>query len=180
MTNPYLGEIRMFAGNFAPQGWAFCDGQLLSVAQNQALFSLLGTTYGGDGRQSFGLPDLRGRLPLHPGQGPGLSDYRLGQRGGAESVALSDAEMPAHSHTAQVQVHVSSQPGQVADPSGAFLADSGTTNTYATSSDSATLNQGAVQVTNSNAGSGQPHTNMQPYACVNFIIALVGEYPQRS
>ena len=128
MSEPFVGEIRMFAGNFAPQGWAFCDGQLLSVNQNDALFSLLGTIYGGDGRTTFGLPDLRGRLPMHAGTGPGLSPQRMGSMGGQENVTLTVNEMPAHSHSANAQ----SVTANSNDPHGRMLATSTLADAFAT------------------------------------------------
>lgn len=177
--DPFLGEIRMVAWNFAPNGWALCNGQLLSIAQNTALFSLLGTTYGGDGRTTFGLPNLQGRVPVHQGQGAGLSPYTMGQVGGAESVTLLPTQMPAHNHA----VGVSNQPGAVADPTNAILAqgNSGTSRApvavadYVTGVPTGTLAQTSVSV----AGGNQPHTNLQPYLCVNFIIALQGVFPSR-
>lgn len=170
MSEPFVGEIRMFAGNFAPRGWAFCDGQLLAVSQNDALFSLLGTIYGGDGRTTFGLPDLRGRIPLHAGTGPGLSPRRLGAKGGAESVTLTVNQLPSHSHTwrgtsggGQNASPVNNQPG------------TSTGNFYSNGDNLAPLNSQAV----SNVGGSRPHTNLMPFLCINFIIALFGIYPSR-
>ncbi|MGZ8215218.1 MAG: phage tail protein [Methylosarcina sp.] len=176
MSEPFIGEIRMVGFNYAPQGWALCDGQLLSIAQNSALFALLGTTYGGNGQTTFALPDLRGRVPLHPGQGPGLSPYILGQSSGVESVTLTANQMPAHSHA----IAANSNPGEVDSPSGNFAAgiadpNSGTPLNAFAASANATMNPTVVGA----AGGSQPHTNLQPSLCVNFIIALEGIFPSR-
>jgi microcystin-dependent protein len=173
MSEPFLGEIRMFGGNFAPRGWAFCDGQILSIAQNTALFSLLGTTYGGDGRTTFALPDLRGRAPVHAGQGPVLSPYSLGQSGGSESVTLNTSQMPSHNHLVNVDT---GDNGTTSHPNGQYLASTGSISIYNNATDGSTLNQGTVQT----AGGSQPHSNLQPYLCVDFIIALEGIYPSRN
>lgn len=170
MSEPFVAEIRIFAGNFAPRGWAFCDGQLLPVSQNTALFSLIGTTYGGDGRSTTALPNLEGRAPMHPGRGPGLTARRLGQRGGTDVVTLTEAQMPQHNHT----MVGSEERGDNNNPVGAYLAAG--TDQYLNSSDGSTMVQAAVP----NAGGSQPHNNMQPYLTINFIIALVGLYPSRS
>ena len=174
-ADPYIGEISIFAGNFAPRGWAFCNGQLLPIAQNTALFSILGTTYGGNGTTTFALPDLRGRAPLSSGQGPGLSDYDLGQSGGTETVTLTTNEIPAHNHS----VGAFNNKGDQSNPTNnvnAIVVDSsnGTANAYAASAN-ATMNNGAVGST----GGSQPHNNMQPYLTLNFIIALQGVFPSR-
>jgi len=176
MSDPFLGEIRLVGFTFAPQGWALCDGQLLSIAQNTALFSLLGTTYGGNGQTTFALPDLRGRVPIHPGQGPGLSNYVLGEQSGSENVTLNTSQLPGHNHP----LASSNQQGSSSDPSGYFPAvlndPAGTiaVNGYLASSNS-TLNPAAIGVT----GGNQPHSNIQPFLCVNFIICLQGIYPSR-
>ena len=176
MSDPFLGEIRLVGFTFAPQGWALCDGQLLSIAQNTALFSLLGTTYGGNGQTTFALPDLRGRVPIHPGQGPGLSNYVLGEQSGSENVTLNASQLPGHNHP----LASSNQQGSSSDPSGYFPAvlndPAGTiaVNGYLASSNS-TLNPAAIGVT----GGNQPHSNIQPFLCVNFIICLQGIYPSR-
>ena len=176
MATGYIAEIRMFAGNFAPRGWAFCDGQLLSIAQNTALFSILGTTYGGDGRQTFALPDFRGRAPVHAGasQGPGLSSYVLGQQGGTEAVALSVPQLPAHGHL----VNAVASGGNQASPTGNLPAieSTGTSLDYSNSASNAQMHAGMINST----GSGQPHSNVPPYLCVNFIIALQGIFPSRN
>lgn len=171
MSEPFVGEIRMFAGNFAPRGWAFCDGQLLAVSQNDALFSLLGTIYGGDGRTTFGLPDCRGRIPIHAGHGPGLSERRLGAKGGAEKVTLTVNQLPSHGHPMQA----SSEAATTANPQGEVLAETLTDRVYRP--DSADTNMASSSVTNT--GGSRSHTNEMPYLCVHFIIALVGIYPSR-
>lgn len=157
--DPILGTIILFAGNFAPRGWALCDGQLLPISQNTALFSILGTTYGGDGIHTFALPDLRGRAPIHAGNGPGLTPRNLGESGGQESVTLTPNEIPAHVHGIQAA------PEPHGDPSGNILA-------------AATQEKAGVSHTGP-AGGNQPHNNMQPYVAVNYIIATEGIYPSR-
>ncbi|MEZ4959287.1 MAG: tail fiber protein [Saprospiraceae bacterium] len=171
---PFIGEIKLFAGNFAPRGWAFCDGQLLPISQNTALFSILGTTYGGDGRTTFALPDMRGRVPLHQGTGPGLSDYSLGQRGGTESVTLTVLELPPHSHS----LNANKQNGDTSDTPGSSLADT-------KGSDRDYMKSGEVDIQMSaksigSTGGGMPHENRQPYLAINYIIAMQGVYPSRS
>lgn len=177
MSEPFVGEIRMFAGNFAPRSWAFCDGQLLAVSQNDALFSLFGTIYGGDGRTTFGLPDMRGRIPLHAGTGPGLSPRKLGSKGGSEKETLTINQIPSHNHT----ISVSTDFALETDPTGRVLAESQTpANTgrkiYANSGGNINLKSDAFTKT----GGSQSHTNLMPTLCVNFIVALVGIYPSRS
>jgi microcystin-dependent protein len=173
MSEPFVGEIRMFAGNFAPRGWAFCDGQLLAVSQNDALFSLLGTIYGGDGRTTFGLPDMRGRIPVHAGSGPGLSPRNLGARGGAENVTLTANNMPSHGHPLQAV----SRPANSRDPIGKGLAASQSGDVYISDISSAqSFYSGAV----SSIGGSRSHTNLMPFLCLHFIIALVGIYPSRN
>ncbi len=174
MSEPFIGEIRMFGGNFAPRGWALCDGQLLRIADNSALFSLLGTIYGGDGRTTFGLPDLRGRVPVHMGQGPGMTNRRIGQRAGAETVTLSTAELPSHTHA----MGASSQAGTSAGPAAAVPAAVGLTAQYSTAGASPGNEMNAAAI--GAAGGGQAHTNVQPFQCVNFIIALTGLFPSRN
>lgn len=173
MSEPFVGEIRMFAGNFAPRGWAFCDGQLLAVSQNDALFSLLGTIYGGDGRTTFGLPDMRGRLPIHSGHGPGLSERRLGAKGGAENVTLTVNQLSSHTHPMQASTNPANSP----NVEGAVLAETLTATPYIgdAPSPSAALNSNSI----SRVGGSRSHTNLMPYLCVHFIIALVGIYPSR-
>jgi len=168
--DPMLGEIRMFAGNFAPQGWAKCEGQLLSIAQNSALFSILGTTYGGDGESTFGLPDLRGRVPLGPGNGPGLSNKSLGQKSGTETNTLSVAQMPAHNHTINAVSSDGNKSAPAANlPAGTKLLDP----EYSNATANTTMHSNMV----ANKGGGQSVNNMQPYVSVTFIIALTGVYP---
>jgi microcystin-dependent protein len=171
-----IGEIRMFAGNFAPRGWALCDGQLLPIAQNQALFSILGTTYGGNGITTFALPDLRGRVPLHAGTGPGLSSKTLGQSGGTETVTLTTAQMPAHTHSAQI--NADSTVAATDNPANALPARNAASTPQYGTSDNTTLSGNALII--SPAGGGQAHPNMQPYTTVNYIIALTGVYPSRN
>ena len=170
MSEPFVGEIRMFAGGFAPRGWAFCDGQLLAVSQNDALFSLLGTIYGGDGRTTFGLPDVRGRVPMHQGTGPGLSQRRIGAKGGAEKVTLTTNQLPGHSHG----MRVNTASATALSPSGAVPAVSGDDN-Y--NREDLEVNFNGLTVTDT-GGTGS-HTNLMPTLCVNFIIALLGIYPSR-
>ena len=170
MSEPFVGEIRMFAGNFAPRGWAFCDGQLLAVSQNDALFSLLGTIYGGDGRTTFGLPDLRGRIPIHAGTGPGLSPRRLGAKGGTEKETLTVNQLPSHTHPMQATANLSTSP----NPQGNVFARS-VGDVYTTDFTPSPMNAGVV----SKVGGSQPHTNLMPFLCINFIIALFGIYPSR-
>lgn len=171
MSEPFVGEIRMFAGNFAPRSWAFCDGQLLAVSQNDALFSLLGTIYGGDGRTTFGLPDMRGRLSVHAGTGPGLSPRRLGAKAGAENVTLTANQMPSHSHA----YNGSTAAGNLNSPAGNVLAGRASDATYIETPASAQMSPNSVD----NTGGSQSHTNLMPYLCVNYIIALFGIYPSR-
>jgi microcystin-dependent protein len=172
MSDPFIGEIRMFAGNFSPRGWAFCDGQLLAISQFDALFSLLGTTYGGDGRTTFGLPDLRGRIPIHAGTGPGLTPRREGQRGGVENETLTVAQAPLHSHPVKASASVAGS----RSPEGRVAAETSLFDFYQSGSPSAALDGGSVTA----AGRGLSHTNIQPFLCVHFIIALIGLYPSRS
>jgi microcystin-dependent protein len=172
MSDPFIGQVILFAGNFAPRGWAFCDGQLLSISSNSALFSILGTTYGGDGRTTFGLPDLRGRVSMHPGSGPGLSTRRLGERAGTETYTLNNNEVPAHSHG----VAASSGHGDSSSPVDKFPAvSSAGIGIYASSKD-ATMGAGAI----SPSGGSQAHGNVQPSLGLNYIIALVGVFPSRN
>ena len=178
MSEPFLGQITMFAGNFAPRSWAFCDGQLLPIAQNSALFSILGTTYGGDGRTSFGLPDLRGRVAMGPRNGPGLSPRTLGQKSGVENVTLTTDQIPSHNHAATANAVAPA--GNSNDANNNLWADDAgvSSGTYHTGPANVTMNAGAVTV--ANAGSGQGHPNVQPFLCVNYIIALQGIFPSRN
>jgi microcystin-dependent protein len=183
---PFIGEIRMFGFNFAPRGWATCDGQLLQISQNSALFSLLGTTYGGDGVTNFALPDLRGRVPIHAGNGPGLTPRQLGQTGGTETVALNANQVGSHTHAATTIVtgHASSDEGTSATPTDSIPAKSGSGDPDFSDPANAdtTLDTDAhtASTTISNAGGGQAHPNIQPFECVNFCIALVGVFPSRN
>jgi microcystin-dependent protein len=174
MATPLLGEIKMVPYNFAPKGWAFCNGQLLSISQNTALFSLLGTTYGGNGTTTFALPDFRGRVPTSAGQGPGLSNYTLGEQTGTESVTLTVAQLPAHNHT----VNGVASGGNQASPAGGSPAieSTGTSLDYSSAAPNSAMNAAMVSPT----GSTQPHSNIQPLLCVNFVIALVGIFPSRN
>jgi microcystin-dependent protein len=171
MSEPFIAEIRIFAGNFSPRGWAFCDGQLLPISQNTALFSLIGTTYGGDGRTTTALPNLQGRAPMHPGRGPGLTARRLGERGGVETVTLSEAQMPQHDHRAVV----TEEDGRDNDPNASSYVGAGDQMWGP-----ATNMREMSPQTLPDKGGSQAHNNLQPYLTMNFIIALVGLYPSRS
>jgi len=168
-----IGEIRMFGGNFAPRSWALCDGQLLPINQNQALFSILGTTYGGDGRTTFGLPDLRGRVAIHPGNGPGLSTRRLGEKSGTETNTLNVNQMPSHGHSVPMIAPIAA--GDTGSDKDSDSGDNGFMK--------ATLDKRQLQRFNLKAdpaGGNQPVNNVQPFQCVNFIICLQGIFPSRS
>ena len=174
MSEPFLAEVRMVGFNFAPRGWAFCDGQILPINQNQSLYSLLGTTYGGDGRTSFALPDLRGRTPIHVGRSNGGADHHLGQKSGEETHTLSSNEMPQHSHPLRGIDEPAS--GRTDQPSGAFLSKAAS-DLYSTEvTGLVPLGTGSI----TNTGGGQAHENMQPYLAVNFCIALQGLFPSRN
>ncbi|HEY0738268.1 MAG TPA: tail fiber protein [Herpetosiphonaceae bacterium] len=179
----YIAEIRLFAGNFAPRGWAFCNGQILSIAQNTALFSLLGTTFGGNGQTTFALPDLRGRVAVSPGQGPGLPAVNLGQMSGEPTHTLIITEMPAHNHTAQTTTRAYDQgfgdPGDSPRTTNNFWSSVSSGGPYNTTANTS-MNAGAVQATIGIAGGSQPHNNMQPYLGVNYIICMEGIYPSRN
>ncbi len=170
---PFIGEVKLFAGNFAPRDWAFCDGQLLPIAQNTALFSILGTTYGGDGRTTFGLPDLRGRVAVGPRNGSGLSDYSLGQKTGNESTVLNTSQLPAHSHT----VNAVSELGTSNEPSDKYLAQTGLfDNEYSDVATDVQLNSNMIGTTGNNV----PIDVRQPSLSINYIICLFGTYPPRN
>ncbi len=169
MAEPFIGQVTLFAGNFAPRGWAFCSGQLLAISQNQALFSILGTFYGGDGRTTFALPDLRGRVPVHPGQGPGLANRTLGERGGAEQVSLSTDQIPAHAHNFRATTNAADS----TTPAGKILASGPTA--YGSGANTQ-LSNNVIR----NTGGGSPHDNMQPWLGLNYIIAITGIYPSRN
>ena len=172
MADPFVAEIRIFPFNFAPKGWAWCDGQLMPLSQNTALFSLLGTTYGGDGKSNFALPNLQGSAPMHPGQGPGLSLHDLGETGGSETVTLLQSEIPAHSHA----VSASQADGTSQTPAGEKLATGVAIGQYAVPGALTQLSPSALTP----AGGDQPHNNLQPYLTLNFNIALQGVYPPRT
>lgn len=197
MADPFIGQIMMVGFNFAPRNWALCDGQLLPISSNTALFSLLGTAYGGDGRTTFALPDLRSRFPMHQGLGPGLSNRRLGQKGGQEAVTLTQLDMPAHSHNASLNLNVSVTSslkasaglggGAVTDPAGNSLSNAEAI--YKESTPGQAMNAESVESTVSDAGSSvsvgtaggsQAHDNMPPYQVVNFVISLAGIFPSRN
>lgn len=174
MSSPYIGEIRMFGGNFAPVGWAFCNGATLAIAENDVLFNLIGTTYGGDGQNTFNLPNLCGRLPVHQGQGPGISqNYQIGEMAGVESVTLTVQQIPSHSHA----MLASASPGYLASP---------TNGTPARHRDLKAFVDAGPGTTPMNAqtlgmvGGSQPHENMPPYLCVSFIISLYGIFPSQT
>lgn len=173
MSEPFLAEIRIFAGTFAPRNWAFCDGQIIPISQNTALFSLIGTTYGGDGRSTTALPNLQGRAPMHPGRGPGLTSRQLGQRGGTEVVTLAEGQMPGHNHLFQSdrgRANSTSPLDKTVVRASSFLPyQQEVTNNLVDMADAALPN----------TGGSQPHNNMQPFLAINFIIALQGLYPDR-
>jgi len=164
MAQPYVGEIRMFAGNFAPAGWMFCEGQLLPISENETLFQLIGTTYGGDGESTFALPDLRGRIPIHQGNG-----FILAETGGAEEITLTVNQIAAHSHP----LLASGAPAQQSNPAGLVLAPVTGTDIYGADTPFVNMSPQAI----SSVGGSQPHTNFQPYLCVDFIISLFGIFP---
>jgi len=166
MAQPYVGEIRMFAGNFAPAGWMFCEGQLLPISENETLFQLIGTTYGGDGESTFALPDLRGRIPIHQGTG-----FILAETGGAEEITLTVNQLPAHGHP----LLASSDPASSGNPQSQVLAASRTAGQFMYLEDTPIVNMAATAIPP--VGGSQPHTNFQPYLCVDFIISLFGIFP---
>ncbi|HMM66072.1 MAG TPA: tail fiber protein [Dokdonella sp.] len=167
MSQPYIGEIRMFAGNFAPAGWAFCEGQLLPISENDALFSLIGTTYGGDGQSTFALPDMRSRVPVHNGSG-----FVLAETGGVEEVTLTPSQIPAHTHALVSTTSIASD----INPTGRIPAQASTYDPYQT----ANANSAMAPQSISGTGGSQPHNNFQPYLCLNFIISLFGIYPSQN
>ena len=174
MADPFVAEIRIFPFNFAPKGWAWCDGQLLPLSQNTALFSLLGTTYGGNGQSNFALPDLQGSAPMHPGQGPGLSLHDLGEAGGTETVSLLTTEIPSHTHSLMASTSPAASRDATANP----LARSRNGLAYQTNTIQNLVNMAPQAV--STAGGNQPHNNMQPYLTLYFCIALQGVFPPRT
>lgn len=173
MSNPYVGEIRMFGGNFAPAGWAFCDGALMAISENDTLFTLIGTTYGGDGQETFGLPDLRGRAPLHMGTDKSGNTYTIGEQFGVESVTLKTQQIPVHNHA----LIASTAAGLQNSPANQVIAASPSVKVFIQDTPDSTLNN-ANSVTQT--GGSQPHDNMQPYLCINFIISLYGIFPTQS
>lgn len=176
MADPFVAEIRIFPFNFAPKGWAFCDGQILPLSQNTALFSLLGTTYGGDGKSNFALPNMQGNAPMHPGQGPGLSLHDLGETGGSETVTLLESEIPSHSHSLMASSTASTKPNPIGNANARI--SSGAT-PYVAANPAPPIVAFASQAL-APAGGDQPHNNMQPYLTLNFCIALQGVYPPRT
>lgn len=170
MPQNYVGEIRLFAGNFAPSGWLFCDGQNLPISENEVLFALIGTTYGGDGETTFAVPDLRSRIPIHHGAGPGLSSRTIGETGGTESVTLTVQQIPAHTHA----LLASLDPGAAITPTGGVLGAGASVNIFRPSPPAATPMEVASV---SPAGGSQPHDNMHPFVCIHYIIALFGFTP---
>ena len=173
MAQPYVGEIRMFAGNFAPAGWMFCEGQLLPISENETLFNLIGTTYGGDGQTTFALPNLQSRVIIHQGQGPGLSPYVIGQNGGVESVTVTTSQLPVHNHTA----NCSSSAGSQSSPVGNLWAGdaAGLTAEYS-NSQNGQMNAAAIGP----SGGSQPHENRMPLLAMNYIISLFGVFPSQN
>ena len=172
MSEPFIGQIKMFAGNYAPRGYALCDGAILNPSQNTPLFSLLGTIYGGNGRFNFALPDLRGRVPIHQGDGRGLTPRRIGNAGGAATVSLTTDELSTHTHPFQA----STVDGGSRTPANTVVSHTAEGNFYATTAPSVDMDSKAVEGT----GGGQPHLNLMPYLAINFIIALTGTYPSRN
>ena len=172
MPEPYVGEIRMFAGNFAPNGWMFCEGQTLPISQNEVLFQLIGTTYGGDGQETFNLPNLASRVPIHMGTGPDGTTYQLGEMAGTEQETLTTQQIPNHTHT----LSASTAAGGTNSPANAVIAASPSVQLFIVDSPDNTLNPAAVQP----AGGSQPHENTQPFLCINFIISLFGRFPSQT
>lgn len=171
---PFVGQVMLFAGNFAPRGWALCDGQLLPISSYTALFSIIGTTYGGDGKTTFALPDLRGRCPIHMGHGSGLSSRSIGSKGGQEDVTLTTDQTPSHNHA----VNCTDEPGNQGKPGGAILGaeTAAATDAYFTGSATTTMRSDAI----GNTGGSRPHNTMQPFLTMNYVIALEGVFPSRS
>jgi microcystin-dependent protein len=172
MSSPYIGEIRMFGGSFPPNGWVFCDGQLMPISENDALFTLIGTTYGGDGEETFGIPDLRGRVPLHAGTGPSGVTYQLGEMAGVESVTLSTQQIPIHNHA----FLASTENGSAVPPTGGVLGSLASASVFKTGTPTVSANANALTP----AGGSQPHENMHPFLCVSFIMSLFGIFPTQN
>lgn len=178
MGQPFIGEIRMFAGNFPPNGWMFCEGQLIPISENDALFTLIGTTYGGDGQSTFALPNLQSRVPMHAGNGPDGVNYQLAEAAGVETVTLSTQQIPVHTHTP-----IASTTGQVALPTGGVMATAQSTQTGVRVYAPPPAAPPAVQMNAASitpAGGSQPHENCQPFLCINYIISLFGIFPQQN
>jgi len=171
MSSPFVGEIRMFGGNFAPAGWAFCNGQTMSIAENDVLFALIGTTYGGDGQQTFNLPDLRGRLPMHMGTGSGLTPRTIGEMGGVETVTLTTPQIPSHNHAPMA----ASGGGNQTTPQNGLWAGAAASR-YSSSAPNLAMNNTLV----GGAGGNQPHDNLMPYLAISFIISLFGVFPTQN
>jgi microcystin-dependent protein len=172
MADPYIGEIRMFAGTFAPMGWALCEGQLMPISENDALFILIGTTYGGDGQETFALPDLRGRAPIHHGAGPGLTNRVIGEQAGVEEVTLTAQQIPVHNHA----LHARAAGGKSGTPNGNVLASAPATSLYTRDTPSVQLAANAIDP----IGGSQPHDNRMPYLAIQFIISLFGIFPSQT
>ena len=172
MGQPFIGEIRLFAGTFAPIGWEFCNGQLMPISENDALFTLIGTTYGGDGQQTFALPDLQSRVPLHMGQGPGLQSYQIGEQAGVESVTLTTNQTPSHSHA----FLASTAPGGSNTPQGNVVATPSVTKLYRLATPSDPMAANLISPT----GGSQPHENLMPYVAINYIISMFGVFPSQT
>jgi microcystin-dependent protein len=172
MGEPYIGEIRIFAGNFPPNGWAFCDGQAIPISENDALFVCIGTTYGGDGEETFNLPNLQSRVPIHMGAGPDGNTYQIGETGGVESVTLSTNQIPIHSHA----VLATGNAGNATQPAGNVTAQNASVTLYRAQDANQALNAQAVTP----QGGSQPHENLQPYLCLNFILSLFGRFPSQT
>ena len=172
MSTPYVGEIRMFAGSFAPAGWALCQGQLLAISENDVLFQLIGTTYGGDGQSTFAVPDLQGRAPVHQGQGPGLQNYTIGEKAGVESVTVTQQQLPNHTHAIVVSADAADQ---ITGKDGVPAAPPQLAMYFTAPPDSALHSK-----TMTSAGGSQPHENMPPFLCINFIISLYGIFPTQT
>ena len=176
MSEPFVAEIKIFAGNFAPRSYAFCDGQLLPIAQNTALFSLIGTTYGGDGRTTTALPNLQGRAPIHPGRGPGLTSRRLGEKGGAATVTLTTLTSPSHNHGLFGTNEDTDEEGETTAAGNLTGKPDASDRIYNNTGTQVPMAAGAIPA----VGGNQPHNNLQPYLVMNYIIALTGQYPSRS
>ena len=172
MPEPYVGEIRMFGGNFPPNGWMFCEGQTLPISENEVLFQLIGTTYGGDGEETFNLPNLASRVPIHMGTGPDGTSYQIGEQAGTESVTLTTQQIPVHSHS----LLASTGPGGLNAPAGNITGESAAIKIYIDDTPTAAMNAAAVTP----AGGSQPHENCQPFLCINFIISLFGVFPSQT